>query len=121
MHALGAKLACERLCDATLGKLAGGKSGKLGRSTKGSSGTGDDERGWVLRVGIDCFQELGKCLLRKIEETIAVFFMIPLTTSLQLYKIRVYVNQTPNAAPQLLAKQRKIKGKRKALTLQYQG
>jgi hypothetical protein len=44
MHALGAELAGQRLCDGTLGEFASGKGAEEGGAAERSSCAGDEER-----------------------------------------------------------------------------
>lgn len=73
MHALRAELARERLRDAALGKLAGGKGGELGGAADRRGGAGDDEGGRMgrRRGGADGGEELGEGALGEEEEAVA--------------------------------------------------
>lgn len=75
MHALGAKLAGQRLGEGTLGELASGEGAEEGGAAEGSGCAGDEER-WGVRRGINGCEEKRDGLLSKVEEAVAVICLL---------------------------------------------
>lgn len=76
VDAAGAELAGQRLGEGALGELAGGEVGEPDAAAQRGRGAGDEEGGRVGGRSVDAGQEEGEGGLGKVEEAVAVSYML---------------------------------------------